>query len=55
MVCWKNSNLIKISIADSGRDKRTPVLLAAGNATTANGTFLGDQSNTREVETAICV
>ena len=26
-----NSNLIKISIADSGRDKRTPVLLGAGD------------------------
>ena len=31
-----NSNLIKISIADSGRDKRTPILLAAGNAPVAN-------------------
>ena len=30
----KNSNLIKISISDTGRDKRTPVLLAAGNAAT---------------------
>ena len=28
----ENSNLIKISIADSGRDRRTPVLLPAGNA-----------------------
>ena len=27
-----NSNLIKISIADTGRDKRTPVLLPVGNA-----------------------
>ena len=27
-----NSNLIKISIADSGRDQRTPVLLGAGDA-----------------------
>ena len=27
-----NSNLIKISIADTGRDKRTPILLAAGDA-----------------------
>ena len=26
----ENSNLIKISIADSERDKRTPILLAAG-------------------------
>ena len=26
-----NSNLIKISIADSGRDKRTPILLGAGD------------------------
>ncbi len=31
-----NSNLIKISISDSGRDKRTPVLLPVGNAATAN-------------------
>ena len=31
-----NSNLIKISIADSGRDKRTPILLAAGNAPAVN-------------------
>ena len=31
-----NSNLIKISIADSGRDKRTPILLAAGNAPVEN-------------------
>ncbi len=30
----ENSNLIKISISDSGRDKRTPVLLAAGDADT---------------------
>ena len=30
----ENSNLIKISIADTGRDKRTPVLLAAGDADT---------------------
>ena len=34
-----NSNLIKISIADSGRDKRTPILLAAGNAPAANPTI----------------
>ena len=32
----ENANLIKISISDSGRDKRTPVLLAAGDALTAN-------------------
>ena len=32
----ENSNLIKISIADTGRDKRTPVLLPAGNAPAAN-------------------
>ena len=31
-----NSNLIKISIADTGRDKRTPVLLPVGNAPAAN-------------------
>ena len=31
-----NSNLIKISIADSGRDERTPILLAAGNAPVEN-------------------
>ena len=31
-----NSNLIKISIADSGRDKRTPILLAAGDAPVDN-------------------
>ena len=31
-----NSNLIKISIADSGRDKRTPILLAAGDAPVEN-------------------
>ena len=31
-----NSNLLKISISDSERDKRTPVLLAAGDAPTAN-------------------
>ena len=31
-----NSNLIKISIADSGRDKRTPILLAAGDAPVHN-------------------
>ena len=32
----ENSNLIKISIADTGRDKRTPVLLPAGDAPAAN-------------------
>ena len=32
----ENSNLIKISIADSGRDKRTPVLLPVGTAPAAN-------------------
>ena len=32
----ENSNLIKISIADPGRDKRTPVLLPAGDAPAAN-------------------
>ena len=32
----KNANLIKISIADSGRDKRTPVMLPVGNALAAN-------------------
>ena len=32
----ENSNLIKISISDSGRDRRTPVLLPAGNAPAAN-------------------
>ena len=31
-----NSNLIKISIADTGRDKRTPVLLPVGDAPAAN-------------------
>ena len=31
-----NSNLIKISIADTGRDKRTPVLLPVGNALAQN-------------------
>ena len=31
-----NSNLIKISIADTGRDKRTPVLLPVGNAIAAD-------------------
>ena len=31
-----NSDLIKISISDSGRDKRTPVLLPVGNAITAD-------------------
>ncbi len=31
-----NSNLIKISISDTGRDKRTPILLPVGNAPTAN-------------------
>ena len=30
----KNADLIKISISDSGRDKRTPVVLAVGNAET---------------------
>ena len=30
----ENSNRIKISIADTGRDKRTPVLLAAGTGAT---------------------
>ena len=28
-----NSNVIKVSISDTGRDKRTPVLLPVGNAT----------------------
>ena len=32
----KNSNLIKVSIADTGRDKRTAVLLAAGQAENSN-------------------
>ena len=32
----ENSNLIKISIADPGRDKRTPVLLPVGTAPAAN-------------------
>ena len=31
----EKSNLIKISISDSGRDRRTPVLLPVGNATRA--------------------
>ena len=28
----KNSNLVKVSVADSGRDRRTPVLLGAGSS-----------------------
>ena len=32
----ENSNLIKISISDSGRDRRTPVLLPAGTAPFGN-------------------
>ncbi len=31
-----NADLIKVSIADSGRDKRTPVLLPVGNAISAD-------------------
>ena len=36
-----NSNLIKISIADTGRDKRTPILLAAGDAPVNDDTDTG--------------
>ena len=41
----ENSNLIKISIADSGRDRRTPVLLPAGNAPAANVANCGQPGN----------
>ena len=37
-----NSNLIKISIADTGRDKRTPVLLPVGNAPFEDAATCGD-------------
>ena len=46
-----NSNLIKISIADTGRDERTPVLLSVGNADTANSV---DCDDTDENETNNC-
>ena len=45
-----NSNLIKISIADSGRDKRTPVLFGAGTSRpcdtdgTTGGQAMGDDA-----------
>ena len=46
----KNSNLIKISIADSERDKRTPVLLlAAGDADEMDLFIVGDNpANARD-------
>ena len=40
----ENSNLIKISIADSGRDRRTPVLLPAGTHRFANVGDCGETS-----------
>ena len=51
----KNSNRIKISISDSGRDKRTPVLLPAGAADpgAADGEglwILGDNPDTPDVQ-----
>ena len=53
-----NSNVIKISIADSGRDKRIPVLLGAGNSKPCDGTDPGcsedyqidDDANTTNVD-----
>ena len=47
-----NSNLIKISIADSGRDKRTPILLAAGDAPVndADGASCGIATNLCEFD-----
>ena len=44
----EKSNLIKISISDSGRDRRTPVLLPVGNATRAPADLytLGDNPDT---------
>jgi hypothetical protein len=54
----ENSNLIKISIADTGRDKRTPVLLPAGdapfevdaNCTTAECFSNADDPETEDVD-----
>ena len=40
----ENSNLIKISIADSGRDRRTPVLLPAGSAPAVDAENCGEQN-----------
>ena len=50
----ENSNLIKISIADSGRDKRTAVLLPVGNAERQLFT-LGDNPATDTTETLFAV
>ncbi len=43
-----NSNVIKVSISDTGRDKRTPVLLPVGNATRQLN-MLGDDPSTTDV------
>ena len=47
----EKSNLIKISISDSGRDRRTPVLLPVGNATRQRLFTLGDNPETEMIET----
>ena len=49
----KNSNLIKISISDTGRDKRTPVLLRAGDDDTE--LIVADDPDTEDVDESLLV